>query len=49
VANNNVSASIENANLIPLASAKTGLQTETSRVLKATYTFSEAMQALELK
>jgi hypothetical protein len=49
VANNNVSANIENANLIPLASAKTGLQTETSRVLKATYTFSEAMQALELK
>lgn len=49
VANNNVNASVENANLIPLESAKTGLQTETGRAIQSTYTFSEAMQALELR
>lgn len=46
---NNVNASIENANLIPLESAKTALQSNTGRALKSSYSFSEAMQALELQ
>lgn len=50
VGTNNVNASIENASLIPLESAKTALQTtETARSLRSAYSFAEAMQALELR
>jgi hypothetical protein len=49
VANNQVNATIENADLIPLASAKTALQNEVGRAIKATYKLSEAVEALELK
>lgn len=46
---NNVNASIENADLVPLESAKTALQSEAGRTLRSSYKFAEAMQALELK
>lgn len=48
VANNQVNASIENANLIPLESAKTALQNEEGRMIQASYKLSEAVEALKL-
>jgi hypothetical protein len=49
VAYNEVNAKIENANLIPLESAKTALKNEEGRALLSSYKFSEAIEALELK
>ena len=49
VTTTNVNASIENANLVPLESAKIALRANESRALKSAYTYAEAMQALELK
>lgn len=49
VANNQVNASIENANLIPLESAKGALQNENGRMIQASYKLSEVVEALELR
>lgn len=49
VANSQVNAGIENADLIPLESAKAALQNETGRMIQASYKLSEAVEALELK
>jgi ABC-type Na+ efflux pump permease subunit len=45
-----VNSAIENADLIPLASAKAGMAvSETNRTVKPTYKLSEAVEALQLK
>ncbi len=45
-----VTMGIENATLIPLESAKTGLNnSSTARAIKSTYTLTEALEAFEMK
>lgn len=49
VAYQDATTNIENAELLPLESAKTGLAgASTGRALKTSYSFSEALQALQL-